>query len=167
MSQRSDQIAGLVREAIQKVIAKGLHDPRIRGLITVTRVTLSEDLRSATVYISVMPDTHRELTMHGLRAAAKHIRHAISDQLALRRTPDLLFKTDAKAARQTAVLDALAKVATEPDPRPATWGASSADSANNPSPQDHHTAGTHADDTSPDQPEPDQPDPDQSRRDDR
>lgn len=139
MTQRSDQVAGLLRDAVQKVIAKGLHDPRVRGLITVTRVTISDDLRTATAYISVMPDQHRELTMHGLRAAAKHIRHEISDELALRRIPDLMFKPDAAAARQAAVLDALAKVATEPEPRPAQWGvpeqASPTHSANNPTPE--------------------------------
>lgn len=132
MTQRTDQIAGLLREAVQKVIAKGLHDPRVRGLITVTRVTVSEDLQSATVYISVMPDTARDLTMHGLRAAAKHIRHAASDQLALRRTPDLLFKPDVAAARQASVLDAIAKAANEPERKPESWGSSEPQSANNP-----------------------------------
>ncbi|MEO1585057.1 MAG: 30S ribosome-binding factor RbfA [Planctomycetota bacterium] len=136
MSQRTDQIAGLLREAIQKVIAKGLHDPRVKGLITVTRVTVSEDLRSATVYISVMPDDARDLTMHGLRAASKHIRHQISDSLALRRVPDLLFKPDAKAARQAAVLDALAKAALEPERNTAAWGTEAEESANNPATND-------------------------------
>ena len=132
MTQRTDQIAGLLREAIQKVIAKGLHDPRVRGLVTVTRVTVSEDLQSATVYISVMPDQHRDLTMHGLRAAAKHIRHEISDALALRKTPELLFKPDVAAARQASVLDALSKVASEPERKPESWGSSDTPSANNP-----------------------------------
>lgn len=136
MSQRSDQVAGLLRESIQKVIAKGLHDPRVKGLITVTRVTVSEDLRSATVYISVMPESDRELTLHGLRAASKHIRHQISDSLALRRVPDLLFKPDAAAARQAAVLDALAKAINEPERKPESWGSSEAQSANNPTPSD-------------------------------
>ncbi|MEM9166600.1 MAG: 30S ribosome-binding factor RbfA [Planctomycetota bacterium] len=113
MSQRAEQAAGLIREAIQKVIAEGLHDPRIRGLITVTRVTVSDDLRSATVYVSVMPEEQRDLTMHGLTAAAKHIRHAISDKLALRVIPGLAFKPDLAAARQAKVLDALADVARE------------------------------------------------------
>ena len=136
MSQRTDQIAGLLRDAIQKVIAKGLHDPRIRGLITVTRVTVSEDLQSATVYISVMPEQHRDLTMHGLRAAAKHIRHAVSNQLALRKTPELLIKPDTVAARQASVLDALAKVANEPERKPEPWGSPQARGANNQTPSE-------------------------------
>ncbi|MEL6311612.1 MAG: 30S ribosome-binding factor RbfA [Planctomycetota bacterium] len=150
MSQRSDQVAGLLREAIQKVISKGLHDPRVKGLITVTRVTVSEDLRSATVYISVMPDQHRDLTMHGLVAASKHIRHEISNQLALRKTPELLFKPDVKAARQAAVLDALSKVANEPERAPEPWGAepdaNNAESANNPATNDPSPPGRASDD---------------------
>ncbi|MGP1271975.1 MAG: 30S ribosome-binding factor RbfA [Phycisphaerales bacterium] len=117
MNQRAQQAAGLVREAVQKVISSHLHDPRVRGLVTVTRVTISDDLKSATVYVSVMPEQHRDLTMHGLRAAAKHIRRRISDELALRSIPELTFKSDAAAARQAQVLDALALVAREREAR--------------------------------------------------
>ncbi|MEM8758022.1 MAG: 30S ribosome-binding factor RbfA [Planctomycetota bacterium] len=126
MSQRTEQAAGLIRDAVQAVIAKGLHDPRVRGLITATRVTLSDDLRQATVFVSVLPDDKRELTMHGLRAASKHIRHEISGKLALRSIPELSFKPDIAAARQAQVLDALADVAREretTDESPGTtWG---------------------------------------------
>lgn len=145
MSQRADQAAGLIRDAVQKVITKHLHDPRIRGLITVTRATVSDDLKSATVYISVLPDQHRELTMHGLQAASKHIRHRISEELALRTIPDLLFKPDAAAARQAEVLDALSQVARERESRGETdvppapaWGSTPAEP--NDEPKDHGSA---------------------------
>lgn len=130
MSQRAEQAAGLIRDAVQKIITTYIHDPRVRGLVTVTRVTVSDDLRGATVYVSVMPEKHRDLTLHGLQAAAKHIRHRVSDQLALRTIPDLAFKPDKAAARQAQVLDAIAQVAREredtesdPDARVESWGA--------------------------------------------
>jgi ribosome-binding factor A len=107
----------MLRDAIQGVVSKGLHDPRVRGLVTITRVNTSEDFSSATVYVSVLPAEHRDLTLHGLRAAAPHIRHQVADKLDMRRTPDLLFKPDVAAARTHEVLDALAKVAQERERR--------------------------------------------------
>lgn len=113
MSQRTERLSSLVREAVQNVIARGLQDPRVRGLITVTRVTTAEDLSQSTVYISVLPAERAELTMHGLKAAAKHIRHEISGDLAIRRTPKLIFKLDSQSSRQAGVLDAIAKARSE------------------------------------------------------
>ena len=119
MSQRSQRVSALLRESIQTVISKGLQDPRIRGLITVTKVTTADDLSQSTVYISVLPIEHADLTMHGLKAAAAHIRRQAGAKLSLSRLPTLLFKLDTTTARQTTVLDALAKVAQEREEREA------------------------------------------------
>ncbi|MEN0020220.1 MAG: 30S ribosome-binding factor RbfA [Planctomycetota bacterium] len=119
MSHRTDRVGAEIRKAVQTTLSKGLADPRVRGLITVTSVTVSDDLRSATVRVSVFPQEHGDLTMHGLHAAAKHIRHQISDKIALPKTPKLLFKLDRGVQKQAGVLEALAKAraerADEPD----------------------------------------------------
>lgn len=107
--RRTQQVAGEVRRAVQEIISKGLSDPRVRGLITVTEVTLSDDLRSATIMVSVMPEEHEELTMHGLRAASRYIRREAGELVAMARLPDLAFKGDKRFKRQAAVLDAIAK----------------------------------------------------------
>lgn len=129
MSQRSQRVSALLRESIQTVISKGLQDPRVRGLITVTKVTTADDLSQSTVYVSVMPVEHADLTMHGLKAAAAHIRRQAGAKLSLGRLPHLLFKLDTTIARQAGVLDALAKVAQEREEREA---AEQAESANDP-----------------------------------
>lgn len=117
MTQRTDQVASLLREAVQRVLARGLQDPRIRGLITVTSVNCAEDMTSATVYISVLPADRAELTLHGLRAAARHIRHTVGEQLSLRRMPELVFKPDRGAAVSAGVLGAIAEIAREREAR--------------------------------------------------
>jgi ribosome-binding factor A len=117
MSQRSQRISALLRESIQKVISKGLQDPRVRGLITVTKVTTADDLSQATVYVSVMPAEHADLTMHGLKAAAGHIRRQAGTKLSLSKLPQLIFKLDTTTIRQAGVLDAIAKVAREREER--------------------------------------------------
>ncbi|RMD66822.1 MAG: ribosome-binding factor A, partial [Planctomycetota bacterium] len=72
-------------------------------------VRVSADLRHATVRVSVYPEEEETLTMHGLRSAARHIQHAISDKLDLRRTPELRFELDRGLKAQAAVLQALAQ----------------------------------------------------------
>ncbi len=113
MNRRADQIASLLRPAVQDVLTRGFQDPRIRGLITITKITVSPDLKAATIMISVLPAEKQELTLHGLRAAARHIRHEISEKIDLRYTPDLHFKVDASLKKQAGVFEALAKVAQE------------------------------------------------------
>lgn len=113
MSRRSDRIASSIHRAVQAVLAKGLSDPRVRGLITVTRVEVPEDLKQASIHISILPAEHGELTMHGLRAAARHIRHQIADQLVMPNTPQLIFKHDVSTRQQAEVLGAIARARAE------------------------------------------------------
>ena len=111
--RRTQQVAGEVRRAVQEVISKGLSDPRVRGMITVTEVTLSDDLRTATLMVSVMPEEHEQLTMHGLRAASRYIRREAGELVAMARLPELVFKGDKRFKRQASVLDAIAKARKE------------------------------------------------------
>ncbi|MBX3386649.1 MAG: 30S ribosome-binding factor RbfA [Phycisphaeraceae bacterium] len=113
MNQRVERVASTLREALQAVIARGLADPRARGLITVTEVRVTDDLKKADVFVSVLPDEHQELTLHSLRHAARHIRRQAGELMALRELPELVFKTDRGIKQQAAVIEALAKVRAE------------------------------------------------------
>ena len=113
MSRRGEQVASALRDAIQGVIDRGLQDPRVSGLITVTGVTVDEDLRQATVRVSILPADREQLAFHGLQAAAPHIRHEASKRLTLRRTPDLLFRLDERGKKQAGVIEALARAREE------------------------------------------------------
>jgi ribosome-binding factor A len=109
VSKRRNQLNTTIQRAVQLVIGKGLNDPRIRGLITVTEVDLQEDLRNATVKISVLPEEREALTMHGLKASAMHIRHQIADQINMSKTPNLLFKLDRSLKVQAGVISTINK----------------------------------------------------------
>lgn len=100
-----------------QTIAKGLSDPRARGLITVTEVKVADDLKTAEVFISVLPDKHEELTLHALRHASKHLRRQAAELMALQHLPELHFKLDTRLKQQAAVYDALAKVRREQEAR--------------------------------------------------
>jgi len=89
LRRRSLQIASNIQQELQKRLSRGLNDPRIRGLITVTKVELSDDLKHAKAFISVMPHERAKLTMHGLTAATKRLRRDVMDRIHIKEMPTL------------------------------------------------------------------------------
>lgn len=86
-----------VNEAVRQVLADALpqlKDPRI-GLVTITGVQTSPDLRSARVFVSVLGgDRKRDRTLAGLAAAHGVLQARVSQELRLKRTPQLAFEYD-------------------------------------------------------------------------
>ncbi len=113
MSRRQDQFASVLRDAIQDVIDRGLQDPRVSGMITVTEVRVSEDFADATVIVSVLPADRQELTLHGIRSAGLHIRRQAGDKIRSRKLPRLHFDLDLKTKKQAEVMGALMKIREE------------------------------------------------------
>ena len=89
MRRRSLQIASNIQQELQQRLARGLNDPRIRGLVTVTKVEVSDDLKNALAYISVMPEERASLTMHGLTAATKRLRRDVMERIHIKEMPTL------------------------------------------------------------------------------
>ena len=52
--RRSDRVAEAIREEVARFLMEYVKDPRIRGLVTVTAVDLTRDLRHAKVFVSVL-----------------------------------------------------------------------------------------------------------------
>jgi len=110
-----------VNESVRAVVADGLRelkDPRI-GLVTVTAVSVTPDLREATVYVSVLGGRrHRSSTLAGLESAHGVLQGKISRELSLRRTPTLTFAYDEsveRGVRMTKLIDELAADLPEDD----------------------------------------------------
>ena len=117
MKERTDQVASTLKRALQAVLARGLADPRLKGLITITRVDVTGDLAQATVYCTVNPQKQEELTLHGLQSASTWIRRQVSDQVRFRRMPQFSFKVDEQYHRQQEVLASIAEARREDDRR--------------------------------------------------
>ena len=107
MSVQSDKITSALSRAIQDVVGRGLHDPRVRGLISVTRIEMSPDRRNATVFVSVLPAEHAKLTLHGLRHGAQHIRSGVARKVRMRRVPQLAFTLDESIKNEARVIAAI------------------------------------------------------------
>lgn len=112
MSQRTDQLASVIRAAVQAVLSRGLGDPRVRGLISVTRVDVALDLAQAKVYVSVLPAEQAPLAMHGLRSAAGHIQSEIARDVVARRMPRLSFSLDDSLKKQAMIDQVIAQTQT-------------------------------------------------------
>jgi ribosome-binding factor A len=52
-TRRQEKVARVVKEAVSDAIANHLNDPRIEGFVSVTRVDVAADLRTADVYLSI------------------------------------------------------------------------------------------------------------------
>ena len=113
MSHRPEQIASVLRRAVQSVLNEGLADPRLDAMITVTDAKVAPDLRTATLSVAVTPERRESRVIHGLNDAAKHIRRLAGDRIAIAKAPEFVFKIDRAAKRQAEVFEALARVERE------------------------------------------------------
>jgi len=92
--KRSEKIADLIQKEISEMLVKTLKDPRI-GFVTITRVGVSEDCRSAKVYFSVAgTSAEREHSIKGLNSAKGYVRKQLGKRLRLRYTPEIMFQFD-------------------------------------------------------------------------
>ena len=110
-SRRPDRVAEAIREAVATFLAEGVKDPRVTGLVTVTGVDVTRDLRHARVHVSVMgTDAERKDTMEGLASVAGHLRARLGRTLRLRVTPELEFRYDASIAHAARIDSLLEQV---------------------------------------------------------
>jgi ribosome-binding factor A len=110
-NRRPDRVSEAIREEIAMFLADGVKDPRVSGLVTVTGVDVTRDLRNAKVFVSVMgSDEERAATMEGLAGLAPQLRGRIGRALQLRLAPVISFKLDESIARAARIEQLLAQI---------------------------------------------------------
>lgn len=76
------------------MLIRGIKDPRI-NLVTITRVSLSDDLKVAKVFFSVMgSEEERQRNLQGLNSAKGFIKREVGRRMHLRYVPEIVFKFD-------------------------------------------------------------------------
>ena len=97
--QRLEKINHEMQRVIGTLITTELRDPRL-GFATVTRVEVSDDLKHAKVYTSVIGDRHvARQTLDALGHAAGFLRGELGHRIDLRYTPELTFIEDRSAEK--------------------------------------------------------------------
>ena len=93
-SRRVLKVAEAIREVVGMSILTELQDPRIEN-VTVTRVEVAPDLRTAKIHVSVMgSEAQQQLALHGLRSAAGFLQNKIGNRIDTRFTPRIQFVLD-------------------------------------------------------------------------
>jgi ribosome-binding factor A len=118
-TRRTDRVAEAIREEVASHLAAGVKDPRVTGLVTVTGVDLTQDLRHAKVYVSILgDDVDTDTVIEGLNAVGNRIKGQVGRALRLRLAPELTFKRDESIARASRIESLLAQIKDDtPPPR--------------------------------------------------
>lgn len=93
-TNRMDRVNEELKREISIVIDETLKNPNITGIISVTKVKTSPDLKSARVYISLLNSKSKKNTLEGLKNASGYIRTELAKRVNLRYTPELTFEID-------------------------------------------------------------------------
>lgn len=98
VSRRQEKVARVIKESVSDIICNRLSDPRIQGIVSVTFVDISPDLRNAEVFLSIMAknESKRRLTFSGIRHAGKHIQSMVGHRMTSKYCPILHFREDTK-----------------------------------------------------------------------
>ena len=85
---------GRINEEIQRELAnliRTVKDPRVHGLVSITAVETTPDLRYAKVFVSVLDQSDVNEVVKGLKSAGGYLRRELGGKLSLRYTPELMF----------------------------------------------------------------------------
>ena len=114
---------GRINEEIQKELSallRTLKDPRVSatGMVSITRVDTTGDLRYARIYISCLNKENEKDVMKGLKSASGYLRRELGRALQLRYTPELQFIADDSIQYGAHILEVLRKVEVEDAAKP-------------------------------------------------
>ena len=114
-TRRQEKVARIVREAVSEAILNHLNDPRIEGLVSVTRVEMATDLRSANVYISIFgkDQAGQNKTFTAIEHAKSRIQSLLAESMQSKFCPVLHFHMDEKFKKTLDILKLIDKTSSE------------------------------------------------------
>lgn len=116
-SIRVKKVESYIQKEIADIIRNEVKDPRVSPLaITITHVKVSNDLKVAKIYISIMGnDDVIDNTMDGINSAKGFIQSQIGKILKLRITPEIRFILDDSLKDGDRIIQKLRNLVTEED----------------------------------------------------
>jgi len=103
---------GRINEEIQRELSsliRAVKDPRVAeaGVISITAVETTPDLKYAKIYVSVLDKSASAQALKGLKSASGWLRRELGQALSLRNTPELSFVRDDSIDKGAHILDML------------------------------------------------------------
>ncbi len=114
-TRRQEKIARVVKEVVSEAIVSHLSDPRITGIVTVTKVEIAPNLRSAEVYLSVLADNDgaKNRTLAAVQHAGRRIQSLLGAALDCKFCPILHFHRDEQFQKTLETMRLIDQVASE------------------------------------------------------
>lgn len=97
MPERNDRMGRIneeYRKELSQIIGYELKNPNITGMMSVTKVKVTPDLKYAKIYVSILNSKNIKETMEGLKKSSGFIRTELAKRINLRNTPELVFEID-------------------------------------------------------------------------
>lgn len=105
MSRRLERLNELIRADLSDLILREVRDPRLGGLISITRVDTSPDLYTSRIFVSIMDEPkQQEIALRALNSAAAFFHRELKSRLQTRRVPFLSFQLDTSIAEGAEIL---------------------------------------------------------------
>ena len=82
------------RKELSQIISYELKNPNATGLISVTKVKVTNDLKYAKVYVSILNSKNIKDTLTALKKSSGYIRSELAKRVNLRNTPEIIFELD-------------------------------------------------------------------------
>ena len=104
---------GRINEEIQRELSsliRTVKDPRVHGLVSITAVDTTPDLRYAKIFVSVLDKSDVKEVVKGLRSAGGYLRRELGRSLQLRYTPELTFVAHDSIAEGAHILELIEKL---------------------------------------------------------
>ena len=92
--ERTDRIEEEVKQVVGVFIDRNLKDPRLNGLISVTKVSVSKDLKYCKIFVSMLGTKDTNEAMQALESSAGLVRKEIGDKIRMFYTPEVKFEMD-------------------------------------------------------------------------
>ena len=123
-TRRQEKVARVVREVVSDSISNHLNDPRIEGLVSVTRVDMAGDLRSADVYLSILgkDDAAQRKTYAAIMHAKSRIQSLLAGRLKCKFCPVLRLHRDEKFKKTLETMKLIDQAVSELKERDAVEG---------------------------------------------
>lgn len=93
-NNRFNRVEEEMKKEISNIISYKLKNPDVTGLISVTKVKVTTDLKFAKVYVSILNAKNTKGTLRGLKQSAGFIRTELARTINLRNTPEIIFELD-------------------------------------------------------------------------
>ena len=92
--ERTDRIEEEIKKVVSVLIDRNLKDPRLNGLISVTKVSVTKDLKYCKIFVSMLGTKDTNEAMAALESSAGLVRKEIGDKVRLFYTPEVKFELD-------------------------------------------------------------------------